>query len=143
MESTVSSDLPQDKGGVIIKRLCAAVFALFLILSSTLLSSWWVSSLTHDLSEQLEVAHELTQKDDWEGALEITVAVSETWQENDFLLHAIMRHTEIDQIWITTQMVMEYIKLEEMDQYAAANRHLITQLELLGEVEPPSLHNVL
>ena len=115
MVSTVSSDLPQDKGGVIIKRLCAAVFALFLILSSTLLSSWWVSSLTHDLSEQLEVAHELTQKDDWEGALEITVAVSETWQENDFLLHAIMRHTEIDQIWITTQMVMEYIKLEEME----------------------------
>ena len=35
------------------------------------------------------------------------------------------------------------LKLEEMDQYAAANAQLIAQLELLAEMEDPSLENVL
>ena len=41
------------------------------------------------------------------------------------------------------QAVEEYLKLEEMDQYAAANAQLIAQLELLAEMEDPSLENVL
>ncbi len=38
---------------------------------------------------------------------------------------------------------MEYLRLEEPDQYNAANADLITQLELLAEMEQPSVVNVL
>ena len=41
------------------------------------------------------------------------------------------------------RVVDEYLKLEEMDEYAAANAALIKQLELLAEVHQPSLMNVL
>ena len=38
---------------------------------------------------------------------------------------------------------MQYLDLEEMDQYAAANADLISQLELLSEMEQATVVNVL
>ena len=48
-----------------------------------------------------------------------------------------------DTVLLLFRSVEEYLKLEEMDQYAAANAQLIAQLELLAEMEDPSLENVL
>ena len=65
------------------------------------------------------------------------------WQERSFWLHALLRHSDTDQVLLLFRSVEEYLKLEEMDQYAAANAQLIAQLELLAEMEDPSLENVL
>lgn len=39
--------------------------------------------------------------------------------------------------------MIQYLDLEELDQYAAANADLVAQLELLSEMEQPSLVNIL
>ena len=44
---------------------------------------------------------------------------------------------------LTFREVQEYLTLQEMDQYTAANARLITQLRLLAETEQLSLKNVL
>ena len=125
------------------KRLWAAVAVLILLLASAILTGRWTQSVTEDLIVQLQSAQELTREDDWEQALEITEQVMQKWQSQNLPLHALLRHTETDEIWLSLQAVIEYLKLQEMDQYAAANAQLVTQLELLAEMERPSLENVL
>ena len=54
-----------------------------------------------------------------------------------------MRHGDTDQILRSFQGVLQYLQLEEMDQYAAANADLASQLRLLSEMEQASLVNIL
>ena len=54
-----------------------------------------------------------------------------------------MRHSDTDQVLRGFRTVLEYVRLQEPDQYNAANADLITQLELLAEMEQPSVANVL
>ena len=54
-----------------------------------------------------------------------------------------MRHSDTDQILRAFRSVLQYLEIQEMDQYTAANADLITQLELLSETEQAALVNVL
>ena len=54
-----------------------------------------------------------------------------------------MRHSDTDQVLRGFRTVLEYVRLQEPDQYNAANADLIAQLELLAEMEQPTLTNVL
>ena len=57
--------------------------------------------------------------------------------------HSLLRHSDTDQILLSFRGVEEYLKLEETNQYVAANAQLITQLELMADMEQPSLGNIL
>ena len=54
-----------------------------------------------------------------------------------------MRHSDTDQILRGFRCVLQYLTLQEMDQYAAANADLIAQIRLLSEMEQATLVNVL
>ena len=54
-----------------------------------------------------------------------------------------MRHSDIDQVLRAFRQVLEYVRLREPDQYNAANADLMTQLELLAEMEQATIVNVL
>ena len=114
------------------KRLWAAVGILAALLAAALGTGWWVDGLTADYVSRLEQAQAMSERGDWERAAQVTGGVYRNWQERSFWLHALLFRS-----------VEEYLKLEEMDQYAAANAQLIAQLELLAEMEDPSLENVL
>ena len=43
---------------------------------------------------------------------------------------------------VSRMILDQYLALEESDQYTAANAELICQLELLSEMEQPSLVNI-
>ena len=58
-------------------------------------------------------------------------------------MHVFLRHSDTDQILRTFRQVIQYLDLEELDQYVAANADLVAQLELLSEMEQPSLVNIL
>ena len=125
------------------KRLCAACIILLLLLGLSLYSGHAIGTLTGNCVQQLKAAQQLAAQDDWPQAREITQKVFQNWQEHDFSIHALARHSDADQILISFRAVGQYLQLEEMDQYAAANTTLITQLELLAEMEQASLKNVL
>lgn len=125
------------------KRLCIACIILSLLLGVSLCSGHAVESLSQTCIQQLKAAQSLAAQDDWPQARSITHQTFQHWQRYHFPLHALLRHSENDQILISFRAVEQYLNLEEMDQYAAANITLITQLELLAEMEQASLENVL
>lgn len=125
------------------KRLWIAAAILVLMLGASLVNGWYAQSLTGEMTKQLRQAQSFTGLDDWERAESVTRQVYEDWQEHHFYLHTLMRHSDTDQILRAFRQVMEYLRLQEPDQYNAANADLIAQLELLAEMEQPSVVNVL
>lgn len=125
------------------KRFTFACAALLLLLVLSLVSGWYMNRLCGNYTQQLKSAQQLATQDDWGQARTITQHVYQDWMEHSFLLHALLRHSDTDQILISFRSVDEYLHLKEIDQYVSANAVLITQLELLAEMEQPTLENVL
>lgn len=125
------------------KRLWISVGLLLLLLGGSLFNAWYAKELTDTMGEQLRLAQQMTQTGQWEQALDLTQEVYDHWESRHFYLHSTMRHSDTDQILRGFRTVMEYLRLQEPDQYNAANADLITQLELLAEMEQPSVVNVL
>ena len=124
------------------KRFWAAITILAVLLGATLWNAWYAEQLTGGLAQQLEQAQELAAQGDWEGASELSRRAFQRWQDHQTYLHVLMRHSDTDQILCSFRALEQYLTLEEPDQYTAANAELITQLELLAEMEQPSLVNI-
>lgn len=125
------------------RRLWISVGLLLLLLGGSLFNAWYAKELTDAMGEQLRLAQQMTETGRWEQALALTQEVYDQWESRHFYLHSTMRHSDTDQILRGFRTVLEYLRLQEPDQYNAANADLITQLELLAEMEQPSVVNVL
>ena len=125
------------------RRLWISVGLLLLLLGGSLFNAWYAKELTDAMGEQLRLAQQMTEAGRWEQALTLTQEVYDQWENRHFYLHSTMRHSDTDQILRGFRTVLEYLRLQEPDQYNAANADLITQLELLAEMEQPSVVNVL
>ena len=125
------------------KRLWAAVIILIVLLAGSLWNAWYAGELANGLAWQLEQAQELAAQGDWDGATELSGKAFQRWQDHRLYLYVLMRHSDVDQVLTSFRALEQYLALEETDQYTAANAELITQLELLAEMEQPSLVNIL
>ena len=125
------------------KRLWMAALLMTLLIALCLGNAWYSLTLTRQLAEQLTQAQSLVEQDQWEPARTMTQEVYDRWNNHHFYLHVFLRHSDTDQILRTFRQVLQYLQLEELDQYAAANADLTAQLELLAEMEQPSLVNIL
>lgn len=125
------------------KRLWAACALLAVLLAASLVNAWYARSLTQRLTQPLTHAQQLAGQGDWDRARQLTSQAYDTWNNHHAYLHCVLRHSDTDQILRAFRGVLQYLDLEEMDQYAAANADLVSQLELLSEMEQASLVNVL
>lgn len=125
------------------KKLCCAVLILLAILATTLYNSWYLQTLVSDYTQHLNHVRELADAGNWKQAESETKLVWQQWQEHEFYLYSMLHHDELDQICITMDEVLEYLNLAERDQFNATNTRLITQLNLLAEMERPTLQNIL
>ena len=125
------------------KRLWIAAALLLALLGASLANAWYAQSLTGSMREQLRLAQTMAERDNWDGAEILTQQAYKDWQDRRFYFHTTMRHSDIDQILRAFRTVLEYLKLQEPDQYNAANADLMAQLELLAEMEQPTVVNVL
>ena len=118
------------------KRLWSAAALLLVLLGGALWNAWYADRLSGRMAE------ELADRGDWEGAARLSRESFGLWQAHDAYLHVMMRHSDTDQILRGFRALDQYLALEESDQYTAANAELICQLELLSEMEQPSLVNI-
>ena len=125
------------------KRLWIAVALLAAMCGATLVNAYYCQQLADSLSGRLNQAQTLVEREQWDQAEELTRQVYQDWQDSHFYLHVDMRHSDTDQILRTFQSVLQYLELQELDQYAAANADLAAQIQLLAEMEQASLVNVL
>ena len=125
------------------KRLFATIAILALMLGGSLYNAWFAQSLADSLTVRLEWAQDLARQSQWDQAAHLTRQVYQDWQKHHFYLHTVMRHSDTDQILRSFQCVLQYLDIRELDQYAAANADLVSQIQLLAEMEQASLVNVL
>ena len=125
------------------KRLWIAAGLLVLLLGASLANAWYSQSLTGDMTDRLRQAQSLAEGENWDQAEAVTRQVYEDWQDHHFYLHTLMRHSDTDQVLRAFRQVLEYLRLQEPDQYNAANADLMAQLELLAEMEQATIVNVL
>ena len=125
------------------KRLYIAAGLLILMLGASLTNAWYAQSLTEDMGQRLRQAQTLAGEENWNRAEGLTRQVYEDGQNHHFYFHTLMRHSDTDQVLRAFRQVLEYIQLQEPDQYNAANADLIAQLELLAEMEQATVVNVL
>lgn len=125
------------------KRLWIAVALLAALLALSLFNAFQINALTEQLIERLEQAQSQAQVGQWSQARALTSQAYRKWQNSHFYLHTTACHSDTDEILRTFRSVLQYLALEEMDKYAAANADLITKIHLLAETEQASLTNVL
>ena len=125
------------------KRLYIAAALLILLLGASLANGWYAQNITGEMCRELRQAQLLAEVEDWSQAESITRQVYEDWQGRHFYFHTLMRHSDTDQVLRAFRQVLEYLRLQEPDQYNAANADLMAQLELLAEMEQASVVNVL
>ncbi len=125
------------------KRLWIAAALIAALLGASLVNGWYTNSLTEDMNQRLSQSQRLTSQGRWAEARALTQGVYEDWQGHHFYFHTIMRHSDTDEILCALRVVMEYLELQETDQYNAANADLMTKLELLADMEQASITNVL
>ncbi len=124
------------------KRLWIAAGLLVMLLLASLGNAYYARELTGGMTDRLGEALTLAQAERWEEAEALTRQVYRDWERHHTYFHTTMRHSDTDQVLRAFRAVMEYLAIKEMDQYAAANADLVTQLELLAEMEQPSFVNV-
>ena len=125
------------------KQILSSCLILSGLLALSLYCSRCIHLLTDECMSQLTHAQQLAVDGDWEHARMLTTETNKTWQSHSLPLYAVLHHNEADEVLLSFCSVEEYLKLEEMDEYAAANLELITQISLLAEIEQPNWLNVL
>ena len=120
--------------------ICTALLAV--LVAGGLVNARYALALSDRLTLPLIQAQELAREERWEEAQVITHQVYNDWQNSHFYLHTVMKHADTDDILRGFRGVLRYLELREMDQYAAANITLITQLELLAEMEQATPENI-
>lgn len=125
------------------RRLWIAAALLLFLLGASLANAWYAQNVTDGMRQRLRQAQTSAEQGDWSRAEALTRQAYEDWQERHFYFHTTMRHSDTDQVLRNFRSVLEYLQLQEPDQYNAANADLMAQLELLAEMERPMLGNVL
>ena len=125
------------------KRLYIAAALLVFLMAVSLTNAWYAQRLTGGMREQLVQAQLSAEQGDWDRAESVTRQAYEDWQSSRSYFHITMRHSDTDQVLRGFRQVLEYLQLREPDQYNAANADLMTQLELLAEMEQAAVANVL
>lgn len=125
------------------KRFWLSFGVLVAMLGAALGNAAYVDGVAREVTGSLLAAEEMANRGAWGQARELTRQSFGRWDSCRTYLHIVSRHSDLDEILVSFRSVLQYLELEEMDQYAAENRELVTHIELLAEMEQPDWLNVL
>ncbi len=125
------------------RRLWVAVAVLIALFAATWGNTFYLSSLTAELTDLLISAEARGEAGDWETSLELTERAQALWEDRAVYLHTTLRHQDIDEVLLGLREVEEFLRCQEGGEYSAANARLIGHLELLLEQEQLNLKNLL
>lgn len=125
------------------KQFWLSLGLLLAMLGATLGNSFYMDALAGEIAQSLSAAEEMAGRGAWDQAEEVTRQCFDRWNAHHAYLHIVSRHNDTDEILISFREVLQYLELEEMDQYAAENRELVSHITLLAEMEQPDWLNVL
>lgn len=125
-------------------RLWISLTVLTALFCLTLYNTQYLHNYTDELVTLLRQAELSAADGDWDAAEDKTEAALEQWHGRETLLHMIFIHRDTDEILLSFQEVRQLIiHQEDGGEYSAANARLITQIELLHEMEQLNWKNLL
>ncbi len=125
------------------KRGWLAVALLVVMAALALWHVWYLTGLTGELTTALEQAEGLAEGRDWQGASALTRQAQDRWDGASVLLHITLDHEVMDEVSVGFAETLEYLQMEEREEYSAANARLMERLALLSEMERPNVENLL
>lgn len=125
------------------KRGWLAVALLVVMAALALWHVWYLTGLTGELTTALEQAEGLAEGRDWQGASALTRQAQDRWDGASVLLHITLDHEVMDEVSVGFAETLEYLQMEEREEYSAANARLMERLALLSEMEQPNVENLL
>ena len=126
------------------RRLTLSLLVLAGLVGLTLYNSHYLNVYTNELTTLLKHAEAAAAGGDWDAAADKTEAALDRWRCKESYLHIILQHGDTDDVLLSFQEVRQLIAhQEDGGEYSAANAKLITQIELLYEMEQLNLKNLL
>ena len=126
------------------RRLTLSLLVLAGLVGLTLYNSHYLNVYTNELTTLLKQAEAAAAGGDWDAAADKTEAALDRWRCKESYLHIILQHGDTDDVLLSFQEVRQLIAhQEDGGEYSAANAKLITQIELLYEMEQLNLKNLL
>lgn len=125
------------------KRGWLAVALLVVMAALALWHVWYLTGLTGELTGALEQAESMAEGRDWQGAAKLTRQAQDRWDGASILLHITLDHEVMDEVSVGFAETLEYLQMEEREEYSAANARLMERLALLGDMERPGVENLL
>ena len=125
------------------RRLWISVAVLALLFCLTMFNSRYLDSYTKELTTLLRQAELCAADGDWDAA-DKTEAALDSWKNQETYLHMVLQHRDTDEVLLAFQEVQQLIShQEDGGEYSASNARLITQIELLYEMEQLNWKNLI
>ena len=126
------------------RRLWISVTILIVLFCLTMYNSHYLDSYTKELTTLLKQAEICVADGDWDAAADKTEAALDSWKNQETYLHMVLQHRDTDEVLLAFQEVQQLIShQEDGGEYSASNARLITQIELLYEMEQLSWKNLI
>lgn len=106
------------------------------------LNSYYLTKITASLADELILASEAAEAEDWEKAKEFSQAVQEVWEGNMPYLRLVQSHASINEIATLLDESIARLNSQDLGEYTATNARLLRQIEALCELERLSLGNL-
>lgn len=126
------------------RRFWISVAVLTFLFCLTMYNSRYLDSYTKELTTLLKQAEICAADGDWDAAADKTEAALDRWKNRETYLHMVLQHRDTDEVLLSFQEVQKLIvNQEDGGEYSASNARLITQIELLYEMEELSWKNLI
>lgn len=116
------------------KREFVALSLLAIILTLTIINTYYVENKTETLTEDIETAEKLYLDGDKEGAAESVEVSFNNWQGWDSYAHILLRHTEVDLVTDAYFELLSQLESEEKVSEASFSK-LKEQLNSISRME--------
>ena len=126
------------------RRFWISVAVLALLFCLAMYNSRYLDSYTKELTTLLKQAEICAAEEDWDAAADKTEAALDLWKKRETYLHMVLQHRDTDEVLLSFQEVQQLIShQEDGGEYSASNARLITQIELLYEMEQLNWKNLI
>lgn len=116
---------------------------LALLLALCLFSGAWLTQRCDGWAAQLNEIDRRAQADDWEEAEELLESLYGDWLQVQLWLHITMEHDELDEAEALFCRALVLAEEEDSVEFRAHIADLLSQLQLLAEMERVRVENVL
>lgn len=125
------------------KYIVIPIVVLVLIFLTGIVSTQITDSRMSDMVDKLDLCATYVDAGDWDTAERFAAQATSRWENAQFYLSVITRHSELDEVDATVDRTMESFRCRDYTLFKTENAVLIGMLEHIAQMEALDLKNIL